>query len=177
MADNNNSNTATVAQLLHSGEEEDGCGDIEQGRNIIMSENTDGLRSSSSSWAAAAITGGGSTANTTSTTTTKLPLSLGGLENVDAEDAAPVPLMQQIADMELEEDNGAPIEDASMTLQPQPQPPTQGAMLEQIEYDDDAVPRPLTDFERESRLKIDLEKYPPTKKTGLLSLSLISEIL
>eukprot|EP00985_Skeletonema_marinoi_P007259 scaffold3183_cov146-Skeletonema_marinoi.AAC.8 len=159
MADNNNSNTAT-AQLLHSGEEEeeDSCGDIEQGRNII--------HSSSSSWAAAAITGGGSTANTTSTTTTKLPLSLGGLENVDAEDAAPVPLMQQIAVMALEEDNGAPIEDASMTLQPQPQPPTQGAMLEQIEYDDDAVPRPLTDFERESRLKIDLENISTDEEDG-----------
>ena len=85
MADNN-SNTATVAQLLHSGEEEDGCGDIEQGRNIIMSEHTNGIRSSSSSWVAAAITGGKS-ANTTSTTTTKLPLPLGGLEHADVEDA------------------------------------------------------------------------------------------
>eukprot|EP00985_Skeletonema_marinoi_P032390 scaffold39121_cov139-Skeletonema_marinoi.AAC.3 len=155
MADNN-SNTATVAQLLHSGEEEDGCGDIEQGRNFIMSEHTDGLRSSSSSWAAAAITGGKS-ANTTSTTTTKLPLPLGGIEHVDVEDAdaAPVQMIQQIADTELEEDNVAPIEDFSTTLQLPP--PTQGAMLEQIEDDDDAAPRPFTDFERESRLKIDLE--------------------
>eukprot|EP00984_Skeletonema_dohrnii_P001872 scaffold625_cov169-Skeletonema_dohrnii-CCMP3373.AAC.9 len=164
MADNN-SNTATVAQLLHSGEEEDGYGDIEQGRNIIMSEHTDGLRSSSSSWAAAAITGGKS-ANTTSTTTTKLPLPLGGIEHADVEDtdAAPVPLIQQIDDTELEEDNVAPIEDFSTTLQLHP--PTQEAMLEQIEDDDDAAPRPFTDFERESRLKIDLENISTDEEDG-----------
>eukprot|EP00984_Skeletonema_dohrnii_P027063 scaffold16492_cov72-Skeletonema_dohrnii-CCMP3373.AAC.6 len=166
MADNN-SNTATVAQLLHSdsGKEEDGCGDIEQGRNnIIMSEHTDGLRSSSSLWASTAITGGKS-ANAMSTTTTKLPLPLGGLEYADVEDAAPVPLMQQIDDTELEEDNVAPIEDCSTTLQPQP--PTQGAMmLEQIEDDDDAAPRPFTDFERESRLKIDLENISTDEEDG-----------
>jgi len=154
MADNNNSNTATVAQLLHSGEEEDGCGDIEQGRNTI-SENTDGLRSSSSSWAAAVITGGKSANTASSTTTTKLPLPLGGLEHADVEDAAPVPLMQQITDTELEEDNMATVEDFSTTLQLQP--PTQGAMLEQIEDEEDAAPRPFTDFEDESRSKIDLE--------------------
>eukprot|EP00984_Skeletonema_dohrnii_P018772 scaffold8852_cov74-Skeletonema_dohrnii-CCMP3373.AAC.3 len=40
-----------------------------------------------------------------------------------------------------------------------PQPPQQEAMLEQIdEDDDDAAPRPFTDFERDSRLKIELEE-------------------
>ena len=95
MADYNNtasaSNNATAAEELFHSEED--SGDIEQG--IITSENNDGLRSSSSSWAAAAVTGGTS-ANFTSTAT-GVP---GGLENVN-EDAAPVPLVQQIAGMEL----------------------------------------------------------------------------
>jgi hypothetical protein len=156
--DNNNTSTNTANADFYSGEDNDG-GDIEQGR-IIISGNS-GSRSSSSSWIATAITGGTSTP-TTSTTTITTTRTLGGLENVDVEDAAPVPLIQQIADMEeLEKkDNVAPIEDASTT----PQPPQQEAMLEQIE--DDAAPRPFTDFERESRLKIELEEISTNEDDG-----------
>jgi surface protein len=104
-------------------------GDIEKGR-------------SSSSWVAPAD----GHRLTVSTSTT-----LGRLEHVDEEEVAPVPLLQQIADMDMAEmiiknkkegnkiaksikTNVAPSEDESTTLQ--------GAM-EQIEDGDDAAPRPF----------------------------------
>eukprot|EP00984_Skeletonema_dohrnii_P014476 scaffold6088_cov140-Skeletonema_dohrnii-CCMP3373.AAC.14 len=40
------------------------------------------------------------------------------------------------------------------------------AMLEQIEDDDDAAPRPFTDFERDSRFKIELEDLPIDEDDG-----------
>eukprot|EP00984_Skeletonema_dohrnii_P010881 scaffold4277_cov79-Skeletonema_dohrnii-CCMP3373.AAC.2 len=120
-----------------------GGGDIEQGRSTIIPENTDSVWSSE----AAAITGD---TTTTSTATTWTP---GGLEEVDVEDAAPVPLIQQIADMEMEKDDIAASDGAS-TL-----PPTQDMLLEEIEDGDDA-PRPFNSAEfedDESTPKIDLE--------------------
>eukprot|EP00985_Skeletonema_marinoi_P011378 scaffold5398_cov70-Skeletonema_marinoi.AAC.10 len=159
MAEDNSNTSTNTANADYSGEDNDG-GDIEQGR-IGISGNS-GSRSSSSSWAVdAAITGSTSTPTTSTATRT---WTLGGLENVDVEDAAPIPLIQQIADMEeLEKkDNVEPIEDASTT----PQPPQQEAMLEQIEDDDDAAPRPFTDFERESRVKIELEDIPTDEDDG-----------
>eukprot|EP00984_Skeletonema_dohrnii_P003095 scaffold1036_cov135-Skeletonema_dohrnii-CCMP3373.AAC.5 len=124
-----------------------GGGDIEQGRSTIISdENTDSVWSSE----AAAITGD---TTATSTATTWTP---GGLEEVDVEDAAPVPLVQQIADMEMEKDDiAARGEDASTTPTV---PPTQDMMLEEIEDGDDA-PRPFNSAEfedDESTPKIDL---------------------
>ena len=121
-----------------------GGGDIEQGqgRSTIISENTDSVWSAE----AAAITGD---TTTTSTATTWTP---GGLEEVDVEDAAPVPLIQQIADMEMEKDD-ITASDGASTL-----PPTQDMMLEEIEDGDDA-PRPFNSAEfedDESTPKIDL---------------------
>ncbi len=137
MADDDNAN---AAELPHSEEE---SGDIEQG--IIISENTDGLRSSSS-WVAAAITGGTTSTPTPSTTTTST-WPPGELEQVDLEDAAPVPLIQQIADMGIEKDDlhtnintNVAREDVSMTMTPQP--PAQVAM-EEIEDGDDSAPLPF----------------------------------
>jgi len=125
-----------------------GGGDIEQGRStIIPEENTDSVWSSD----AAAITGDTTTTSTV-TTSTWTP---GGLEEVE-EDAAPVPLIQQIADMGIEKDDiTARGEDASATPTV---PPTQDMMLEEIEDGDDA-PRPFNSAEfedDESTPKIDL---------------------
>jgi hypothetical protein len=72
-------------------EEENGGGDIEQGR-IDISENTNGQ----SSFSSAAISGGALTPNPSTATTW-----IGDLEHVDEEDVAPVPLIQQIADMDV----------------------------------------------------------------------------
>jgi len=136
---------ATAAELPSEEEEEEeeenyGGGDIEQARRI-------------SSLVAGAITGGTST-HTPSTT--KGPLV--GLEQVDVEDAAPLPLIQQRADM-VEKDDGNTTavalasSNASLTLQP----PKQDAM-EQIEDGDDVAPRPYAfdEFEDDSKPKIDL---------------------
>eukprot|EP00984_Skeletonema_dohrnii_P022575 scaffold11686_cov66-Skeletonema_dohrnii-CCMP3373.AAC.1 len=112
-----------------------GGGDIEQGRSTIIPENTDSVWSSE----AAAITGD---TTTTSTVTTWTP---GGLEELDVEDAAPVPLIQQIADMGLEKDDIMAREDTSTTPTV---PPTQDMMLEDIEDGDDA-PRPFNSAEFE----------------------------
>ena len=125
-----------------------GGGDIEQGRStIIPEENTDSVWSSE----AAAITGY-TTATSTATTST---WTSGGLEEVE-EDAAPVPLIQQIADMGIEKDDiTARGEDASTTPTV---PPTQDMMLEEIDDGDDA-PRPFNSAEfedDESTPKIDL---------------------
>jgi hypothetical protein len=114
-----------------------------------------------SSVVAAAISGRASTA-APSTTTTTWPF--GGFEHVDVEEAAPVPLIQQIADMEIEEDNTkanihanvAPREDASMT----PQSLKQGAM-EQIEDGRDEA-----EFEDKSEPKLDLEEKSVDKDDG-----------
>jgi hypothetical protein len=113
-------------------------GDSEQGLIISESENTDGPRSSSSS-VLAAISGGASTS--TPSTSTAWPLV--GLEHIDMEDAAPVPLIQQLTDLGIENDdaytkiqtNVARADISMMHL------PTQYAM-EEIEDGDDAAPRP-----------------------------------
>jgi len=84
MADDDN----TAAELPVPVEDNCGGGDIEQGRS-----------SSSLSWVAAPITGGGTSTTPSTTTTTTLPQ--GELEHVDVEEAAPVPLIQQIADMDM----------------------------------------------------------------------------
>jgi len=95
-------NNSTSEEQLPLG----GGGDIEQGRStIIPEENTDSVWSSE----AAAITGD---TTTTSTVTTWTP---GGLEEVDVEDAAPVPLIQQIAGMGIKKDDIMAREDASTT--------------------------------------------------------------
>jgi hypothetical protein len=135
-----------AAGLPSEEEKNDVGGDIEQGRNTYISENTDCHQRSSSSLA-----------TTAPSTTTRL-WPLGDLEHVDEEDiVAPVPLIQQIADMGIEKesnmnakinDNVAPSEDASM------QPPAQDAM-EQIEDGDDAAPRPyaFVEFDDDPKLK------------------------
>ena len=87
MSADDNDNTA--AELPHTEQYNSSC-DIEQG--IIVSENTDGLRSS---WSWAAATSGGTSILTPVTAT----LPVGDLERVGVEDAAPVPLIKQMADM------------------------------------------------------------------------------
>eukprot|EP00984_Skeletonema_dohrnii_P006176 scaffold2203_cov90-Skeletonema_dohrnii-CCMP3373.AAC.7 len=98
MADNKDDNTNTSEELPL-----DGGGDIEQGGSTIIPENTDSVWSSE----AAAIT------------TPPSKLTLGGLEEVE-EDAAPVPLVQQIAGMGIEKDDITASCSASL-----PRPPAQ----------------------------------------------------
>jgi len=158
-------NSATAAGLLppHHSENSSGDIDIEQGR-IIISENTNGLRSSSVS------------------ATTTWPI--GGLEHADVEDVAPVPLIQQIAGMGIEKDdtnteintNVAPCEDISIT----PQRPTRDAMEQIEEGDDENAPRLFksAEFEDERRPKIELgedstneDGGPPLASTSQMSSS------
>jgi surface protein len=150
-----NDNNATTAELPHHSEEESSSSDIEQG--IIIPENTNGIRSSSSSVAAAISFG---TSAVTPLTTTAWPLV--GLEHVDVDDAAPVPLIQQIADMGIEKDDtntkinsifASCDEDISMMHAPR-----QDAM-EEIEDGDDAAPRPFNsaEFEDEPKPKTKIE--------------------
>jgi surface protein len=152
MADiNNNANVVEFAQS-----EENGV-DIEQGGGRIISENTDGQRSSSSS--------------ITPSTTSTQPLGLGALDHVDEEDVAPVPLIQQIADEGIEKDKttiknintAAANEDFSTT----PLPPAQDAM-EHVEEGNDAAPRPFnsSDFEDEPKPKIDLSEESSDEDDG-----------
>jgi len=153
MADDDNDTAAE----LPAEEENNVGGDIEQGRP-------------SSSWVAAAISGRTSTAGGDPSTTTTA-WHLGGLEHVDdAEEAAPVPLIQQIADMDM-----ADIEKGNTNAiitntgeAPQPQPLKQGAM-EQIEDGDDAAPRPFNYAEFEdydSQPKLDLGEEESTDEDG-----------
>jgi hypothetical protein len=133
MADEEN---ATAAELPSEEKEE---GDIEQARRI-------------SSLVAGAITGGTST----HTSTTKSPLV--GLEQVDVEDAAPLSLIQQRADIvEKDDGNTTAVALASSNASPTLHPPKQDAM-EQIEDGDDVAPHPYAfdEFEDDSKPKNDL---------------------
>jgi hypothetical protein len=132
---NNNNNNNTAAESPVEGG--NSGGDIEQGR-------------SSSSWVAAAISG--RTAKDIPSTTTR----------PGKEAAAPVPLIQPIADMVKEDITrsktkakimktyAAPSEDAFTTPQ---------CAMELIEEGDDAAPRPLTyaEFDGEDDLKPKLD--------------------
>ena len=131
---------------------DDGVGDIDIEQGIMVSGNTVSPRSPSSSWAAAAVVGGTST---NSSSTTRLQ---GGLEKAGVGGATPVPLTQQISDMEPKKDDVASTEDASTPSQPPK--PIVPMLMEQIEDGDDTGPGPLNSakLEDESTPKIDLEK-------------------
>jgi hypothetical protein len=134
---NNNNNNNTAAEP--PGEGGNSGGDIEQGRS-----------SPSPSWVAAVISDHTTTPTTISSMTTR-PGSR-RLEHVDVEEAAPVPLVQQIADMEIEKCRNI-INSEGVSTTPQ-----QGAM-EQVEEGDDAAPRPFNSAEFEDhdpKPKVDL---------------------
>jgi len=127
---NNNNNTAAEPP----GEGGNSGGDIEQGRS-----------SPPPSWVAAVISDSDHTPTPTTISSMTTRPGSRRLEHVDVDEAAPVPLLQQIADMEIEKYYKSRNIINSNNV---PTTPQQGAM-EQIEERNDAAPRPFNSAEFE----------------------------